>query len=272
MHVPTPTLTSKSSEPGLYTKAFVERAVERYKADGRDATIAYYNTAESVDGDWYVFIIDDDGAVIAHPTRPERLGTTFREMEDVTGYNYGAGFAATTEKGSWVEYTYLNPANATYEKKHTWVVKHDGLIFGSGWYNRTTASLLPSKSDEPDRYAKALVEQSLRRYEAMVASRPVAYYNTLESVDGDWYVFIFDGADLLVSNGANPDLLGEDLKGSFGTDVNGYNYGAEMLSATSAGLWVDYMFISPATGQQNRKHSWVVRHDGLLFGPGWYER
>ena len=55
-------------------------------------------------------------------------------MVDPTGYNYGAEFAATTEDGSWVDYTYLNPVTRVNGQKHSWVVKHDGLIFGSGWY------------------------------------------------------------------------------------------------------------------------------------------
>ena len=49
-----------------------------------------------------------------------------------------------TEEGKWVGYVYLNPTTEKEEQKHTWVVKHDGLIFGSGWYerqqNRTSCS------------------------------------------------------------------------------------------------------------------------------------
>ena len=44
-----------------------------------------------------------------------------------------------------------------------------------------------------------------------------------------------------------------------------------MLKADEKGLWVDYLFLNPDTGNQEYKHSWVVRHDGLLFGSGWYQ-
>ena len=260
----------KSSEPGGYTRAFVEQALDRYEADGRGATIAYYNTTGSVDGDWYVFIIDEEGAVISHATRPERRGVKIEDMVDVTGYNYGAGFAAATDRGSWVEYTYLNPTNGNYEKKHTWVVRHDGLVFGSGWYNRSTATLLPSKSDEPDKYTRALVEQAVRRYEAEGREATIAYYNTTESMDGQWYVFIIDEEDRMVSN-ADPDWVGEDIKGSGGTDVTGYYFGDDLLAAAGEGGWIDYTIVNPGTGQPARKHSWVIRHDGLIFGSGWYE-
>ncbi len=267
---PAPMPASRFSEPGLYTRAFVEQAIERYEAEGRDETIAYHNAPESVDGDWYVFIIDEDGAVVSHPTRPERRGVTFEGMVDVTGYNYGADFAAATDTGRWVEYAYLNPVNANYERKHTWVIKRDGLIFGSGWYERSTASLLPSKSDEPDKYTKAFVEQAIRRYESQGRDATVTYYNTPESVDGQWYVFIIDEEDRMVSN-ADPDRIGEDIKGNGGTDVTGYYFGDDLLAAASEGGWIDYTIGNPGTGEPARKHSWVVRHDGLIFGSGWYE-
>ena len=40
-----------------------------------------------------------------------------------------------------------------------------------------------------------------------------------------------------------------------------------MLGATEQGLWVDYIFLDPATGNQEYKHAWAVRRDGLLFAP-----
>ena len=43
------------------------------------------------------------------------------------------------------------------------------------------------------------------------------------------------------------------------------------LEVTEAGRWVDYVFVNPATGDEGIKHSWVMRHDGLIIGSGWYE-
>ena len=34
---------------------------------------------------------------------------------------------------------------------------------------------------------------------------------------------------------------------------------------------MSYVFRNPESGQEETKHSWVVRRDGLLFGSGWYE-
>ena len=42
-------------------RAFVQQATNLYVALGLEETVAYYNAKESVDGQWYVFIIDPDG-------------------------------------------------------------------------------------------------------------------------------------------------------------------------------------------------------------------
>ena len=89
-------------------------------------------------------------------------------------------------------------------------------------------------------------------------------------MEGERYVFIVDEDDRVIAH-RSPDLLGQDLKGDLGVDVTGYRFGEVMLGVGEQGLWVDYLFLNPATGNQEFKHSWVVRHDGLLFGSGWYQ-
>ena len=61
------------SAPAEYTKFFVNNAISKYETQGLDATLDYYNREESVDGQWYVLIIDENDLVIGHPD-PDRLG------------------------------------------------------------------------------------------------------------------------------------------------------------------------------------------------------
>ena len=49
---------------------------------------------------------------------------------------------ASVAEGRWVEYVYLNPNTGFRELKHSWVVRHDGLIFGSGWYELQRPSVV----------------------------------------------------------------------------------------------------------------------------------
>ena len=130
---------SPVTEPGGYTKAFVDEAIERYEDDGLDAALEYYNSAASVNGDWYVFIIDEGGAVIAHATVPENVGQNINDDQwtDINGFHFGKAILNASEDGDWVSYYYINPNNDDREEqKHGWVVQHDGLFFGSGWYQR----------------------------------------------------------------------------------------------------------------------------------------
>ena len=120
-------------DPAAYTVASVEDAIQRYERDGREATAAYYNNAASVDGQWYVFIVDDGGITIAHHNSKFR-GRDPSERVDVTGYFYGDELLGATEEGRWISYVIENPETGGNAQKHTWVMRRDGLLFASGWY------------------------------------------------------------------------------------------------------------------------------------------
>ena len=54
-------------------------------------------------------------------------------------------------------------------------------------------------------------------------------------------------------------------------DALGLEADDDLLGATEAGRWVDYVLVNPETGDDRQKHTWAVRHDGLIFASGWYE-
>ena len=125
--------TPTKDEPDAYTKAFVQAAIQRYERDGRQPTIDYYNSTDSVDRQWYVFIIDQDGFTVAHHN-PDFRNRDPSLRVDATGYFYGDELLGATEEGRWVDYIFLNPDTGEETQKHTWIVVHDGLLFASGWY------------------------------------------------------------------------------------------------------------------------------------------
>ena len=131
---PAPSAPTKN-EPGAYTKAVVEDAIRRHERDGLQASIDYHNNVENVDGEWYAFIINDEGFTIAHHN------PVFRNRDpslrvDSTGRFYGDELLGATEEGRWIDYVLLNPETGEETQKHTWAVRHDGLLFASGWYER----------------------------------------------------------------------------------------------------------------------------------------
>ena len=253
---------SKSDAP-VYTKSFVQQAMSLYDAVGLEGTTAYYNTRESVDGQWYVFILDKDDIILAHAANPALVGRPASAAAGPNNYPAGeAVVAVADEDGEWLSYTYTNPATGAVETKHSWIVEYDGLTFGSGWYERG-----PSKSDVPA-YTRAFVSRAIDLYYAVGREDTIAYYNTTESVDGQWYVFIVDEDGYTISH-HNAMFRGRDP--SLRVDAAGYFYGDDLLGATESGSWVDYVLLNPETGEERQKHTWAVRHDGLIFASGWYE-
>ena len=261
----TATVPPKST-PADYTKFLVRDAISRYESEGLDATVAYYDTKESVDGQWYVFIIDENQTIIAHAADPDLVGKHVSQALGPNSYPTGSAVAASADQdGAWFDYTYANPASGVVETKHSWMVIHDGITFGSGWYERG-----PGKSDAPA-YTKAFVQQATNLYVALGLEETVAYYNTKESVDGQWYVFIIDENQTIIAHAADPDLVGKHVSQALGP--NSYPTGSAVAaSADQDGAWFDYTYANPASGVVETKHSWMVIHDGITFGSGWYER
>ena len=246
-----------------YTKYLVREAIARYDADGLDAVVTYYNTSASVDGQWYVFIIDENDMMLAHAANPALVNRPASEAVGPNGFPAGEGVVAVADDdGAWFEYTYPNPDTATAETKHSWIVRHDGLVFGSGWYESG-----PRKSDAPA-YTQSFVRQALNLYDALGLDAAIEYYSSTESVDGQWYIFIVDEDGYTIGH-HNPVFLGRDP--SLRVDSTGYFYGDDLLGATETGRWVDYVLLNPETGDERQKHTWAVRHDGLIFASGWYE-
>ena len=94
---------------------------------------------------WYVFIIDENQTIIAHAPAPDLVGKHVSQALGPNSYPTGSAVAASADQdGAWFDYTYANPASGVVETKHSWMVIHDGITFGSGWYERG-----PGKSRRP---------------------------------------------------------------------------------------------------------------------------
>ena len=116
---------------------------------------------------------------------------------------------------------------------------------------RYAVASIPARSD-PAAYTKFVVDSAISRYDTDGLEATVDHYSRFGSVDGQWYVFIIDADDTVIAH-YNPDLVGLDVKGPVGTDINGYNYGPEMLAATEAGRWVPYVYVNPVQRHPRRR-------------------
>ena len=251
------------SAPADYTQHFVANAIARYEAQGLDATLAHYNSPQSVDGQWYVFIIDEDDLVIGHP-EPERRGLDLKGWvgTDANGYEFGPEMLSADEEGKWVSYVYRNPESGgigtgDFELKNAWVVKHDGLLFGSGWHI------------DADEFTRMLVFTAVDKYRdvgltgtmtyfaspgSVLAGleQAIDYYNAAETVDGKWFAFI-GGPDGKIVGHSDPLLIGGQVWDLLGGDV-------DLPAATEwEGIWVE----------SESLRVFVAGYDGYVFGSGW---
>ena len=77
------------------------------------------------------------------------------------GQELGKEIAEATEEGHWVEYLWPNPVTLREEHKVAWVVRHDGLIFASGYYTSDIeAGPPPWQGADPREYTEAYVQRA----------------------------------------------------------------------------------------------------------------
>ena len=252
------------SAPADYTKFFVNNAISRYETQGLDATLAYYNQEQSVDGQWYVFIIDEDDTVIGH-YEPDRLGLDLKGWVsiDANGYNFGPEMLSATEDGKWVSYVFRNPESGgvgsgnfgDLELKNVWVVRHDGLLFASGWHidaDEFTRQLVSVAVDTFREGGLAATVAYFASPGSALAGLEAAidYYNSTKTVEGRWSAFIAEEGGRIVAH-SDPAMIGEDLRDLFGDAT---------LEATEDGGWVITDLL----------RMWVAGYGSYVFGSGWH--
>ena len=269
----TSTETPAPDDPEAFAVAFVQAAIDLYKMEGRETAVAYYNEPASVSGQWYVFIVDDKDFMVSHAITPVLIGWDVKDLISFVDYPLGLEIATATEEGHWIDYLAHNPEANKLQLKRTWVMRYDGYIFGSGYYQPWSpdpATLLSVSKDDPEAFTRAVVLAAVARYELNGAETTAAYYNDPANIDGQWYVLITDENDIYVAHPLRPDFIGKDIKDIPGLD--GTPLGEKIAKATEAGLWIEYDWSNPESGEIELKRTWAIRHDGYLFGSGYYEQ
>ena len=112
-------------------------AIAYYDANGDMATFEMINADNPRfhRNDLYVFVIADNGMSHAHPIMEELVGTDLNTLKDVDGKAFGQEMIETASTdGVWGDYKWEHPATGEIEAKSSWVVLHDGNIFGVGIY------------------------------------------------------------------------------------------------------------------------------------------
>ena len=250
------------SAPAAYSRHFVDSAIARYQTQGLDSTLAHYNRPESVDGQWYAFIIDENDLVIAHPDSG-RVGLDLKGWvgQDANGYQFGPEMLSATEEGKWVSYVYRNPESGDItsrqgdlELKNVYVKRKDGLLFASGWYIDADAFTEQLVSVAVDKYRDLGLTGTMTYFASPGSAlagleAAVDYYNSAETVDGQWFAFI-GGPDGKIVGHSDPSKIGGETREIFG---------GEPFHVHEEGEWME----------SESLRVFVAGTDGHVFGSGW---
>jgi cytochrome c len=85
----------------------------------------------------YVYVLDINGTMLAHPVNERYPGRDFYRVQDSDGKGFIKQIVDTVnDNGSsgWVEYKWFNPATKRDEPKTVYFEKFDNMIFCSGVY------------------------------------------------------------------------------------------------------------------------------------------
>ncbi len=80
------------------------------------------------------------GSSLCDPRRARYWATTTPRTSRYLQEMLDDGSFRATEEGVWVNHEDVNPATGKVEDKHSWLVEHDGYVFGSGWHHDESGS------------------------------------------------------------------------------------------------------------------------------------
>ena len=166
-----------------------------------------------------------------------------------------------TEPGVWASYAHTNPATGEAENKRTWLIIHDGLVFGSGYYS----------SDIPEADVRFVVDGTIRIYESNKENGAwIDIITPDEPVTTDeLYPFVINATSWTrLADGVVPDRVGR-AETILDTSARSVEDVLADLEADGS-VWVTYTFHNPDTDTEQLKRSYLKLRDGMVFGSGYY--
>ena len=122
-------------------KAFVQKAAQYLKSEGKEKALAAFNDPKGafVDGDLYLVAMDwSDGkmTMLAHGTNKAMVGKPQADMKDAEGRDFMHEVVAGLGKSDeiWVSYSWPNPATKKIARKKTYYTKAGDVVIGAGVY------------------------------------------------------------------------------------------------------------------------------------------
>ena len=249
-------------------KAYVNEAITRYRANPEEAK-AHYSSRDSITEAGLYLTLLRNGAVVVNPVFPGAEGTGLTWRTDPLGREFGKALAEADEDGAVVEYLLAIPSdNFTFRTKTAWAIRADGLVFSTGWIDRETdveSALTPRQK------AIGAAIKARSRMQSIGARQTVGYYRNAESIDGEYYAILATSDGNIVADATRPNLpTGTNIRDMKASDDPAL--GQKIAAVLSGeGEWITHMWENPATGQEERRHTYVTRFFTFYIVSGYYE-
>ena len=234
----------------------VDEFIALYMEEGEDAFETI--TGMSSDSDPVVgFVVNVEAeAIVAHSSAPGYVGLNVAPILDKASIPLEVMLQIVEEEedGVWLSYPTADLQGNPTGYDRGWMKLHDGHIF-VGRYS----------VDVEDR-VQSIVEEIIRLYRWNSEDA----FDTINSFmsQSPSYPFVIDlDTQTIAAHGSNPDRVG----GASVILTNSTITLEEVLSMEEGdGAWAEYVILNPETGTDQAKRSWVVVHDGHLFGSGYH--
>ena len=236
--------------------------VINYKGHDRSTFLVNTNTLPEEAVSTYLFVVEPEtGDTLAQNADP-----TLIDMPDWDAIASALPITdilkeLKTEPGVWANYAHTNPVTGDMESKRAWLIMHDGLVFGSGYYS----------SDIPEADVRFVVDSTMRVYESNKENNAwIDIITPDEPITTDeLYPFVINATSWTrLADGVVPDRVGkaETILDTSGRSVEDVLADLE----TDGSVWVTYTFHNPSTGIEQLKRTYLQLRDGLVFGSGYY--
>ncbi len=239
------------------TKIAVGQIIELYSEYGESAfDIVTAMSPESINDIAITISNIDDFVIVASNFAPESIGYSFDPILDAASLPADVYIDAIEEHdGLWFTLPLSITDDTMGEYRRSWSQVSGNYIF--------TGSAI----DIDNLWVQHVVENAILVYHLDGSNSDFDRINTLMSQDPT-YPFVLDTATrTVVAHGSNPSLVGEPSIVFSDSTVTIEEF--ENLE-DGAGIWAEYTFPNPSTGEDALKRSWLVKESGYIFGSGYF--
>jgi cytochrome c len=284
-------------------RGWVDEAIAFYRATGKDIAMVEFSNPQGrfVRGEQYVYVLDTNGTMLAHPINERFVGKDFYRVQDPGGKSFVKEIVDTANAKSfgWVDYEWYDPATNSEKAKTAYFEKVDDMIFCSGVYRANPvvrsfepdegegaqsaggSGIDPSMKEQVEEDALEWVPDDARRW----VKKAIAFYKAngrgvalaeFASSRGRFfrdgkYVYVLDFNGAMLAHPVNERYAGKDFY--YIQDSTGKPFIKEIVDTANNGGsgWVQYRWFNPQTQREQPKTVYFERMDNLIFCSGIYE-